>query len=233
MPSRPPLSRSMWLFVLVYAVLFLAPRRTYAQLSQNSGVNASDTWITFDLLVSTNGTVTMPSSFYDPSTSTTTSTLNVAPLSRSFHVEAGYDANGGLVMNLRPTDTPIDPDSVDSTAVGLIRIANGQISMFARDGTPISPTLPAGITSNLNWPLSLLGQNPGPSVIQHLVVPNIQTYASGTNAQVTEYSNYDLVTRSMPSGGSESWTYAASGSNWIAQKLVHTVSESLRGIYWT
>jgi len=30
----------------------------------------------------------------------------------------------------------------------------------------------------------------------------------------------------MPSGGSESWTYAASGSNWIAQKLVHTVSVS-------
>jgi len=183
MPSRwTSFARPLSCFAVLFAAsLFVSPR-SCAQLSQNSGISGSDTWITFDLLLSTNGTVSMPSPFYDPSTATTTSTLNIAPISRSFHVEAGYDANGGLVMNLRPTDAPIDADSVDSTAVGLIRVANGQISMFAQDGTPISATLPAGITSNINWPLSLLGTNPGPSVIQHLVVPNIQSYASSTNA---------------------------------------------------
>ena len=213
------------LAALCAATLLFAPHAR-AQLSQNSGINSNDTWITFDLLVSTSGSVTMPDSFYDPSTATSKSTLNVAPLARTFHIEAGYDANGGLVMNLRPTDTPIDPDSVDSTPVGLIRIAGGQLTMFAQDGTPISPTLPAGVTSNINWPLSLLGSNPGPSVIQHLVVPNIQTYAARANAQLSEYSGYDVVTRSMPSGNAENWTYVASGSNWVAQKLVHTVPVS-------
>jgi len=118
------------LAALCAATLLFAPHAR-AQLSQNSGINSNDTWITFDLLVSTSGSVTMPDSFYDPSTATSKSTLNVAPLARTFHIEAGYDANGGLVMNLRPTDTPIDPDSVDSTPVGLIRIAGGQLTMFS------------------------------------------------------------------------------------------------------
>lgn len=80
MPSRWNwFARLLPCLAMLFAVsLFVSPR-SCAQLSPNSGINGSDTWVTFDLLLSTSGTVSMPSPFYDPSTATTTSTLNIAP----------------------------------------------------------------------------------------------------------------------------------------------------------
>jgi len=166
-------------------------------------------------------------SFYNPATGTSSNVLNLAPPTQTLHVEAGYDSSGGLVMNVWPTGAPTNPDTTDSDAIGFIRFAGGQMTVFDQNGAPITPAFPSGVPTS--WPLGLFGSNPGSSVIQHLVVQNIQTYSSGIHAQyVTSGSNptYAYVTPTMPSGSSATWTYASSGSNWIAQQFVITVPAS-------
>lgn len=212
--------------MLAFVGIALLPVSSYAQLSQNSGINSADTWITVDLTTTSSGTMSLPSSFYNPGTGATSNVVNSAPPSRTFHVEAGYDVNGGLIMNVWPTGAPVDPDSTDADAIGFIRFAGGQMTVFAQNGTPLSPVFPSNIP--VNWPLNFFGSNPGPSVIQHMVVSSIPNYASGIHAEYAIYSNptYATVTPAMPSGSTASWTYVPSGSNYIAQKFVLTQTVS-------
>ena len=92
--------------------LVSAPGIAQTTLSQNSGINSADTWVVMDVTAQTkNVSITTSSPVYNPTTKTTSSTLSVAPVAQSFHIEAGYDSSGGLVMNLRraelrPTPTP-------------------------------------------------------------------------------------------------------------------------------
>jgi hypothetical protein len=74
-------------------------------LSANSGINSSDTWVTLDLTISDTANVTFSQALYNPQTQSYTTTLPVAPTPKMFHVEAGYDTNGGPVMNLWPKGT--------------------------------------------------------------------------------------------------------------------------------
>jgi hypothetical protein len=55
---------------------------------------------------------------------------------RTLHVEAGYDSDGGLVMNLWPKGTPVNGFNTDASAVGFIRFAGGQITVFDQSGNP-------------------------------------------------------------------------------------------------
>lgn len=200
------------------------PPPGFAQLSQNSGINGSDTWITFDLTISSSGTAALPNAVYNPSTGTSSSSLSVTPVDQTFHVEAGYDSTGSLIMNLWPTGTPIDGDTTDADAIGFIRYAGGQITIFDQTGNPISPGFPAGVPTN--WPLTFLGSNPSSSVIQHLVVLDIGSYSNGIHAAYSTYSQsdtmYATVTPPMSSGDAQ-WTYVSSGSNWVAQQLSRNV----------
>ncbi len=219
---------------VTFATIFLGfaigvglPIPACAQLSQNSGISSADTWVAVDLTITTSGTITLPQAVYNPATQTSSNVLNLAPPTLTFHVEAGYDSGGGLLMNVWPTGTPPDPDGADSDAIGFIRFAGGQMTIFDQNGTPMSPAFPSGVPTS--WPLSLFGSNPGKSVLQHLVVPNIQNYSSGIHAQyVTSGSNptYAYVTPTMPSGSTAQWTYVSSGSNWIAQQFVLSVPAS-------
>ena len=232
--SQPTLAVPCPFHRVAFATIFLAfaigvglPIPACAQLSQNSGISSADTWVAVDLTITTSGTITLPQAVYNPATQTSSNVLNLAPPTLTFHVEAGYDSGGGLVMNVWPTGTPPDPDGADSDAIGFIRFAGGQMTIFDQNGNPISPVFPSGVPTS--WPLSLFGSNPGKSVLQHLVVPNIQSYSSGIHAQyVTSGSNptYAYVTPTMPSGSSAQWTYVSSGSNWIAQQFVLSVPAS-------
>lgn len=205
------------------ASLFAAGSR--AQLSQNSGINSSDTWVTMDLTVTTSGTTTLPQAVYNPATGTSSSTLNIAPPTQNFHVESGYDATGALVMNLTPTGAPVNPSSTDAPAIGFIRFGGGQVTVFGQDGTPLYIVPPSGV-SNVTWPSALFGSNPGPSVVQHLVVANVPNYANGIHAEYTSDSQHYYVTPTMPSGGTATWTYVLSGSSWLAQSFVMTAPTS-------
>jgi hypothetical protein len=159
-----------------FAALFylLLPLPAFAQttLSQTSGINPNDTWATFDMTIETNATVNLSSSYYDPQTQTTTSQIPITPPAQAFHVEVGYDSSGNLVLNAWPTGS-----TATNSGVSVVRFANGQVTLFDSSGDPIPVQNPNSSVQNYN-PLTLLGSNPGSSIIHTLVVPNIETFAT-------------------------------------------------------
>jgi hypothetical protein len=82
-------------------------------LSANSSINGADTYVVVDLTITNNTNITLPSPAYNPVTKTSSSTLTVGPPTQTFHVEAGYDSGGGLVMNFWPTGAVVDPINSD------------------------------------------------------------------------------------------------------------------------
>lgn len=116
----------------------------------------------------------------------------------------------------------MNPTTTDAEAIGFIRFGGGQITVFGQNGAPLPLAFPANVPTT--WPLSLLGTNPGPSSISNLVVPNIQNYAQALKAQLVTQQNptVDYVTVTQSNGSTAAWTYAPSGSNWIAQQVVLT-----------
>jgi hypothetical protein len=116
----------------------------------------------------------------------------------------------------------------------VIRFANGQVTLFDSSGDPIPVQNPNSSVQNYN-PLTLLGSNPGSSIIHTLVVPNIDTFASSEDATIvksynspggTEYgdvaypaSGTPMVELSVPATSYETqnstWTYYSSNGYWI------------------
>jgi pimeloyl-ACP methyl ester carboxylesterase len=217
------MSRRALLLVSATLVCLLSPIAVcQSALSANSGINSADTYVVVDLTVTSSTTINLPDAFYNPANGTTSNVLTVTPATQTFHVESGYDSSGGLVMNVWPTGTAVNPSTTDAEAIGFIRFGGGQITVFSQSGAPMSLTLPANVPTT--WPLSFLGSNPGPSAISNLVVPNIQNYASALKAYLVTSQNptVDYVTVTQPNGSTAAWTYGPSGSNWIAQQLVLT-----------
>src|SRR5579863_3321395 len=204
------------------ASLLSATAVCQSALSANSGINSTDTYVVVDLTITASTNINLSQPIYSLVTKTSSSTLTVGPSTQTFHVEAGYDASGGLVMNFWPTGAPVDPINSDGNPLGFIRFAGGQMTVFDETGAPMPVPSLAGIP--MNWPLTLLGGNPGPSVISNLVVPNIQNYSSAAHAELAygAPATTAYVTGSTSQGSSANWTYAQSGSNWVAQQVVLT-----------
>ena len=220
---------SRWMKSLICVpVVCLVPFAAFSQcsLSVNSGINSADTCVVMDLTITSNTTANLPQPFYNPVTQTTSNVLNIAPAVRTLHVEAGYDSSGGLIMNFWPTGTPVNPNTTDAEAIGFIRFAGGQFIVFGQDGNPLPLVAPSGVSTT--WPLNLLGSNPSSSVLGNLVVPNIQSYASAMKASLTMQQNPTAAYVAPPAsqGGTANWTYAPSGSNWIATELALTLPMS-------
>jgi hypothetical protein len=209
-------------FLLRVLAVSLLPIASFCQsvLSLNSGINSSDTWGVVDLTITSNATVNLPQPIYDLATKTSSSTLTVGPSSQTLHVEAGYDSSGALVMNVWPTGAPVDPIKSDGNPLGFIRFAGGQMTIFDQNGSPLPVPSLEGIPTN--WPLNLLGANPGPSVISNLVVSNIVNYSNAAHAALAygNPSSTAYVTFSTSQGSNVKWTYTQSGSNWVAQQVV-------------
>ena len=70
----------------------------------------------------------------------------------------------------------------------MIRFANGKITLFDSNGNPIPVQNPNSSVQNYN-PFTLLGSNPGSSIIHTLVVPNIDTFASSEDATTVKSYN--------------------------------------------
>lgn len=210
--------------LLLTTFVYLLSARAVCQsaLSANSGINSSDTWVAVDVTVTSNTSITLPNPAYNPVTQTSSSTLTVGPPTLTFHVEAGYDSGGGLVMNLWPTTAAVDPVNSDGNPLGFVRFAGGQMTAFDQSGNPLQMPSFQGIPTN--WPLNLLGSNPGPSVISNLVLPSVTAYASTRSAALAYASPASTAYVTVPttaSGGAE-WTFAQSGSNWVAKQVVLT-----------
>ncbi len=179
-------------------------------LSQNSGINSSDTWAAFDMttqIQATSNSITRPT------------------ITQTFHTEIGYDANGLIVVNLWPSGTAGAVPS-DVGGVSVIRFSGGNITVFDQNGAPIPYVPPVSNVPAFN-PLSLLGSNPGSSILSQLVVSNIQQQARTTNSQLS-YSGSDAlllgpVTNSQTSDTAQ-WTYAPSGNVWVATQVVTSLA---------
>jgi pimeloyl-ACP methyl ester carboxylesterase len=216
-------------FMLVVVFGLLLPLRSYCQsgLSQNSGINASDTWVAFDLSLQTQAAVTGSVAFYNPQTKTTGTNYTLASTPRTYHMELGYDANGLIVMNVFPTGATANPISSDASSIGMIRFASGNITVFDQNGQPIPLILPSSTIAAFN-PLSLLGSNPAPSLLTSLVVPNIQAQAQTAKAALS-FSADDsqaFLTGSVQTTttSNSTWTYVKTGTTWTAQQAVFQMS---------
>jgi len=128
-------------FLLWLSSIIISPLTTVGQtaLSTNSGINGNDTYFTADMTVQDNVSITLPNAIFNPVTQTNSTVFTPNSSAQTFHVEAGYDANGGLVMNLWPTN---------SQSVSSIRLAGGQITAFDTTGNPIGTPSTASVTIN-------------------------------------------------------------------------------------
>jgi pimeloyl-ACP methyl ester carboxylesterase len=196
---------------IVLVVLSLSSPACYAQLSQNSGINSADTWVTFALTTQTQAN---------------SSSLTRPMVTQTFQVELGYDSNGGIVVNLWPTGW--SAVGSDSGEVSVIRLAGGNVTAFDQTGALIPYVAPTSSAPAFN-PLGLLGTNPGASVLSQLVVSNIQTQATDTNSQLSYSGSNALLMAPVNSGqtiGNAQWTYAPSGSLWVATQVVFSMTKS-------
>jgi pimeloyl-ACP methyl ester carboxylesterase len=179
--SGQPQRTKTWFVGLLF---LLASSPLVAQLSQNSGINASDTYATFDVTFQGQATVNLSQAIYNPSTGVTSSISNLTPSARHFHVEVGYDASDQLVLNMFSTDSA-NPTLSPYGDISKIQMRNGKVTVFDDTGTPLPISLPNNAA--LPLPLSFLGAIPGSSVLNYLVVANPSTTAAAMNASV-QYS---------------------------------------------
>ena len=218
-------SLSLSLSVFVYVIIPYNIADAQSGLSQNSGINSADTWVAATVNISGNGSVTLASPVYNPQAQTTSSTLPVSS-SQTFNLEAGYDANGGMVINLYPISSQ-NPLTNAVSAIGSIRYAGGQMTIFDQAGNLIPLVMPNANTP-VPSPLAFLGTNPGASVIGGLVIPKSLTLASplleNPSISYSPDGTSALLQGAPPSGGSASWSYATVGSNWVAQSVTLTSS---------
>ena len=213
---------------LLIGLVSLQLTRGQSPLSANSGINSNDSWVTAGLTISSSGSATFSSPIYLAATNSSSNTVNFNPRPTSWRVELGYDSNGGVIMNLWPRQR-VNGQEYDASTVGFIRYAGGQLTLFDQSNDPLSVTMPSSNMSTF-WPLAILGNNPGPSVLGGIVVPNIQSQANAMSAGLTISSGSPATASlqvSSSQGGKAVWSYAQSGANWILQQV--TITPSLSG----
>ena len=202
--------------MLLFCVLLAAPP-AWGQLSQNSGINANDTYAAFDLTLSGQATANLPQAIYNPSTGATSSAVTLSLPGRNWHVEVGYDSNDQIVLNLYSSDPIGDVTQFPNIGVSTVQLRNGNLTVFDETGAPIPISLPNN--APLPLPLSLLGPIPGSSVLSYLLISDPNATASAMNGTVqysgsnTTYSN-NIGSYAYPSGSHVQMAYiTASLSN--------------------
>lgn len=210
-------------FTLIVTVPFVSEA---SGLSQNSGINISDSHVTFNLSLQSNSNLTLSQPVYNASTNTMASSIALNG-SVNYRVEAGYDADGQLVMNVFSLDPVTDPAGTVTDGVLLFRLAKGKLVVFDQDGKPLPMVIPDG--APVPDPLQFLGSNPGSSVVNGMVVSDMQAYANEKGATLqysqaapgsTAPSTVQMSAAVTASGGgSTTWTYQAQGNEWILKTI--------------
>lgn len=222
-----------------FALIFAVPLISEASgLSQNSGINIGDSHVTFNLSLQNQANLTLSQPVYNASTNTMASSIAVNG-SVNYRVEAGYDADGQLIMNVVSLDPVSDPATTVTDGVLLFRLAKGKLVVFDQDGKPLPVVIPDGAT--LPDPLQFLGPNPGSSVVNGMVVSDMQKYANdrGTTLQYSQAapgstapSTVQMSVADAASGGGSTWTYQSQGSEWILKTVsVYSGDEKTQSSY--
>ncbi len=231
-----PSKKCAWLLVLGLAVLTATSAVAQSTLSANSGINAADTFVIMDFTVQSQATLSLSQPVHSISANANTTSLPTSR-ARHFHVEAGFDTNDQIVMNIFPTDPAADPTVTSIDGISKVHIANGTIVVFDTSGNPITFNLPAN--GSLPNPFLFLGLAPGASVLHGIVVPDINARAAEAHATITtttsasapigsaalttttSFSHLTAALRSS-AGGTATWTYQSSGSSWILTQVAVT-----------
>jgi pimeloyl-ACP methyl ester carboxylesterase len=123
--------------------------------------------------------------------------------------------------------------TASSLGVSVISFASGHVTVFDTAGNPVPVQLPDTSVQVFD-PFSLLGSNPGTSVIYSLVVSNLSTFASSEDATIVKSYGSPGGDYNPPAGTSmeelsvaatadesqnSTWTYYYSNGYWIADAM--------------
>lgn len=178
-----------------------------------------------DISIQSSGTVNLSTPAYNPQTQTYSSSVPVSAVSRTFHVEMGYDLNGSTILNLFPQPTGQDPNVANISSISVIRYANGQVTPFDKNGNAISVAVPNANMAGL-LPFNLPGLASGTPIIGSLVISNIQAYAQASGLALTLNGATAHVARAQTAGRLVDWQYTQQGSSWVASGMTTTTSDS-------
>ena len=98
---------------------FAIPAVAQSALSQNSGINSADPWVTLDLTTQTqNATMTLPSAIYNPVTKTTSNVVSVisATVTSGTAISIKSTINGSATNYSLSTSSTFNPSC--TTAYG-------------------------------------------------------------------------------------------------------------------
>src|SRR6185437_7140092 len=207
--------------ILAGLSLLAAPLQGQSTLSANSGINPGDSWVAFDLNIQTQANTATTA---DVASYAGNRTRSVAVLaSRSYHVEAGYDSSGGLIVNLSPIGSAPDPVSGRASKFSMVRYADGKFSVFDEQGALIPIIFPPPPTE-LGNPLGYLLPGPCGCPTGGLVIDDPGGFAANmhTTANLVSQSpmTYNMAMAAPPGeSGSANWTYAYSGGHFLATQM--------------
>src|SRR5450631_1672261 len=208
----------------VTAICLIAVSSVFAAPTKGGGINASDTWVTMNITVQETMSANLPNAMWSVSAGrfVTTAQYSLAP--RHFYVEAGFDTGNLLVINIQPTDAPTDPTTTLYSGVGKITVHGDRLFLYDASNNPIPVVMP----DNAPIPvLSVLGLTPGPSVLKGIITTSPPAMAAAIPGTLSyPQSNLAQILSQSGSSRSKTLTYAQSGSNWILQTVVHTMSST-------
>lgn len=183
-------------------------------LSQNSGINASDTYVIMDLGIHSDGSFTAA----DPAIGSSAATVNLVDPDRAFHMEAGYNANGQMVINLWPTGS-------NAAGISVIRFVGGQFTAYDQNGVAVN--YPAGLPSP-QWPQLMRRLRLSSGSSGRLAVSNMQALAQGTSSTLTTGQSVSTLSRPFKGGatGTVTSTFQSSGGVWVPSQVAVSLQEA-------
>jgi pimeloyl-ACP methyl ester carboxylesterase len=203
------------------SILLLATSTLLAAdaLTKNSGINSSDTYLTFD-------ETTIYQVMFDSSNSQNSSTP--APRSkkalgssreRTFHVEEGYDIDGGLVLNT----TFVSSVPISNPPVRRVTLSGGKLTFFDGNGAPVNGAIPG---SNDAQPVLAPSTGRWAPLLKSLAIQDIRAYARATSAVLIGDPDSAIAPGSVqsvmlrlpvhvPGGGTLIRTFRQSSQGWV------------------
>lgn len=217
--SRLPKSLLLLVLVLVSGSAVFAQ----SQLSSNSGINASDTYVVFDLSLQPQATIPLNQTIQVPNESGSMSQVNAAVPHPNYHVEVGFDTANQTVMNMTPTDPPDDPSQPAEASVGMIKLRNNQVSVYDGNGSVLpfmgmdTTQLPSAQLFPGNVPTSR-------SLTNTLIISDPQSMASSVGGTVISNDGTTAVISTQVQNGSGQLTYKAQNGMWVASQITTTTT---------
>jgi pimeloyl-ACP methyl ester carboxylesterase len=165
-------------FLLLLGAARVPAARAGTAPPSDPDINTADSFLTLDVTIQGQSTVGLPSALYIPQLGKSVTSLSIAPPAERFHVEAGYDAKGQVIINSLRLDAPSTTDVATSDflaaeQVNRVKSVNGTLTRYNGYGTPLPNQTPDDVLAPN--PMALLGSFTGMSVTDGIVVADPAT----------------------------------------------------------